>query len=84
MSMDNQSEYSNNYFTKTERFWNYYRDEVNNDANEIDVNHGITNSKTSKSFEHEMKIIGQTPADNNTLDTVIFGDLLIYLWLTVK
>ena len=55
--------------------WNQYRDEVNNDAienNDIG-NYGINNSKTitSKHFEYKTKIIGNTPADNNTLDTEV-------------
>ena len=39
----------------TVSLWNYYRDEVNNNANENNANnYGIHNKKmiTSKSFEH--------------------------------
>ena len=52
---------------------NCYRDEVNDDANENNDggNYIINNNKatTSKSFDYKKKIIGNTPADNNTLDT---------------
>ena len=46
--------------------WNYYRDEVNDDANENNAgNYRIDNSKTvtSKSFEYKTTIIGSTPAE---------------------
>ena len=48
--------------------WNYYRDELNHDANENDnANNKINNNKTitSKSFEYKTKMIQRTPADNN-------------------
>ena len=34
MLMYNLLEYSDNYSTKPGRLWNFYRDEVNDDANE--------------------------------------------------
>ena len=34
MSMFNFLEYNDNYFMTSEGLWNYYRDEVNNSANE--------------------------------------------------
>ena len=40
--------------------WNYYRDEVNDSANEIDDNDNNDNNgktTTSKSFEYKTKII---------------------------
>ena len=53
--------------------WNFNRNEVNKDANENSDagNYIINNSKTatSKSFEYKMKIIGEIPNNNNTLDT---------------
>ena len=63
---------------------------MNAAANEIVTNPRVNKSKTTttKSFEYKTKVIGSTPAYNNTLDTesVIplkhlsnFGDLLIYL-----
>ena len=56
--------------------WNYYRDEVNEDANKINAdNYKIDNCKTvtSESFEYKTKIIESMIADNNTLDAdVVF------------
>ena len=47
--------------------WNYYREEVKDEANENDTagNYRIKNKETttSKSFEYEAKLIGNTPAD---------------------
>ena len=75
MSMRNLIEYSGNYSMTSRCFWNYYRDEVNNDANENNDagNHRENNNKTatSKSFKYRTKIMGNTPADNNTLDTEV-------------
>ena len=51
--------------------WNYYRNEVNDDANENnDDNYSINSNKTitSSSFEYRIKIIWSTPDDDNTLD----------------
>ena len=49
--------------------WNYYRDEVNDDADEN--NSGNSKTVTSKSFEYKTKIIESTSANNNTLDTEV-------------
>ena len=56
------SEYSDNHSTKSENLWNYYKDEVNDSANEIDDNYNkINNGKTtSKSLEYKTKIIRST------------------------
>ena len=71
MPMKNLLEYSDNYSITSVRFWNYYRDEIND--SDIEINNDgnkINNDKkiTSKSFEHKTKIIGVTPNDNNTLN----------------
>ena len=70
--------------------WNYYRDEINDDANEHNAaNNRINQNKTitSKSLEYKTKLIGSTPNDSNTWDSEVvvplkylsnFGDLLIY------
>ena len=53
---------------------NYYRDEVNDDANESNGANNTTNNNkilTSKSFEHKTKLIGSSPNDNNTLDAEV-------------
>ena len=48
MPMHNQFEYSDNYST-TGSLWNFYRDEVNYNANEIVGNYRIKNNKTATS-----------------------------------
>ena len=47
-------EYSNNYSVTSGNLWNYYKDEINDDANEINAaRNKINNNKTitCKSFE---------------------------------
>ena len=51
--------------------WNYYRDEINDSAIEINNdgnNDGNNKITTSKSFEYEIKIIGYISNNNNVLD----------------
>ena len=49
---------------------------LNGAANEDIANFRINSNKTtSKSFEYKTKIIGSTPADNNTLDTEVVVSL---------
>ena len=59
-------------------FWKYYRDEVNDSANENNDadNFRINNNKTttSKSFQYKKKSIGNTP-NNNKLDIEIIVPL---------
>ena len=55
MPMYNMLEYRSNCFMTSVSLWNYYRDKVNNNANENNAdNYGIHNKKmiTSKSLEH--------------------------------
>ena len=50
--------------------WNYYRDEVNDDANENNAARTELNKNetiTSKSIEYKPKLIGSTPKNNNIL-----------------
>ena len=57
-------EYNNNYSITSGSLWNYYSDEVNDDADKNDVaNKKINNNKTtvSKSFVYKTKLIGSTP-----------------------
>ena len=72
MPMYNLLKYSGNYSRTSGSLWNYYRDEMNDSANENNNanNYRINNKKTttSKCFEYETKIIGRTPNDNNILD----------------
>ena len=58
--------------------WNYYRDEVNDDANENNAGNFRTNNNktiTSKDFKYKTKIRVITPDDNNTLDTEVIVPL---------
>ena len=51
--------------------WQYYRDEVHENAIENNVdNYRINNNKTrtSKSFKYKTKVIGSALNDNNILD----------------
>ena len=70
-------EYSDNYSMTSASLWNYYTDEINDDANESNTaNNRINNNKTitSKSFEYKAKLIGSTLNRNNTLDAeVVFN-----------
>ena len=44
-TMYNLSEFNDNYSITSGSLWNYYRDEVNDDANEINTNCRLNNSK---------------------------------------
>ena len=51
--------------------WNYYRDEINDDANEKNTANNMVNDNktiTHKSFQYKTKLIGSKAKDNNTLD----------------
>ena len=68
--MYNILEYSDNYSLVTSgRVWNYYRDEMNGDANKNENDYRVNTKKTttSKSFDYKTKIIGSTPANKNRL-----------------
>ena len=75
MPMYNLLEYSNNYSVTLGSLWNYYRDEVNDSANENNNanNFRINNYKatTSKSFKYKLKLIGGTPNNNSKLDSKV-------------
>ena len=77
--MYNLLEYSDNCCMTSGTLWNYYRDEVNDDKNEIDNanSNRINHKKTmpSKSFEYNTRIIWRAPADNNTLDVEVVVSL---------
>ena len=72
MPMYNLLEYSDNYSMTAKSLWNYYRDEVTDDANENNDanNYRINNNKktTGKSFEYNINIIWSTPDNNSRLD----------------
>ena len=91
MPMYNLLEYSDNYSMTSGSLWNYYGDEINDDANESNEDGNKINNKktiTSKSFEYKTKIIERTPDDNNTLNAEVvvpskslsnFWRFLVYL-----
>ena len=68
-------EHSDNYSMTSGSLWNYYGDEVNDDANDNNAAENYRNNNikttTSKSFEYKTKIIGNTKDDDNTLDKEI-------------
>ena len=69
----NLLEYNDNYSTTSGSLRNYYRDEVNDAANENDNINRINNNKTttSESFEYKTKIIGSMPNNNNLLEAKV-------------
>ena len=80
--MYNLLEYSNNYSLISGSLWNYYRDEINVDENEIDDNdNNINNSKTkaSKSFKYKTNMAASTPDNINRLNAVVVVFSLIFL-----
>ena len=70
MPVHNLLEYNDNYSMTSGSWWNYYRDEVNDAANENNDggNCKINKNKapTSRLFQYKTIIIGSTLADNNT------------------
>ena len=70
MLMYNLVEYSENYYMTSGSLWNHYISGINDDVNENNDprNCRINNNKTttSKSFEYNTKVIGNTPTKNNT------------------
>ena len=57
--------------------WNYYRDQLEDDSNQINADYywnDSSKSVTIDSFENKAKIIVR-PADNNTLDTTVAAPL---------
>ena len=75
MSMYNLLEYSDNYSMASGSLWNYYREEVNDSADETDDDddNTINNNKTttSKSFKYRKKMLGCTPNNNNIFDAEV-------------
>ena len=86
MPMYNLLEYSDNNSTTSGSLWNYYRDEMNDNANENNDagNYGINNNKkkTACKSKYKTKIIGSTLDDDNKSDTEDFFPLkyLINFW----
>ena len=73
MPMPNLLEYTDNYSMTSGSLWNYYRYEINDDANENNAVNNRINNKTirSKSFQYKTKVIGRRPDDNNTLNVEV-------------
>ena len=75
MSTYNLLEYSGKYSMTSWNLWNYYKNEVNDNANKNDYadNYRINSNKTttSKSFEYNTKILGSIPNNNSSLDTEV-------------
>ena len=72
--MYNLLEYSDNFSMTSGSLWNYYRDEVNDSANEIDDNDNMINNnkaETNKRFEYKTKIIGSTLNNNSRLNAEV-------------
>ena len=77
-------EYSNNFSMTSGSLWSYYRDELNDSANEIDDNDNMINKKKAKtsryktsirssSNEYKTKIIGR-PSNN---DSRLMGEVVV-------
>ena len=75
MPMYDLLEYSNNDSMTSGSLWNYYKDEINDDANKNNDanNFRINNNKItiSKSFEYKTKLIESTPNDSSRLDAEV-------------
>ena len=89
MPIYNLLEFRNSYSMTSEILWNYYRDEVNDCANETDdSDNEINNNKTTtdKVFEYEIKMIGSTPNNNNILEAEVVVPLkyLINFWRSLN
>ena len=69
--------FSDSYSMISGSLWNYYRDEVIDDVNEIFASCRMNNSKatSSRSFGYRTKTIGRTPP-NNTSNTKVTVKIL--------
>ena len=76
MAMYNLLEYCDKYSMTSGSLWNFYRDEINDDANE-NVNNRVNKNKTitSKYFEYKTKLIGSISDDNNVLGAEVVVSL---------
>ena len=74
MAMYNLIEISDNYSKNIRKFWQYYRDHLNN------------NITPCESFKYKIKIAGKTPADGNTKNVKIEVPLkyLSNFWRTLE
>ena len=76
--IDNTEDVDNYSMASSRSLLNYYREEVNDDANENNAAHNkINNNKTrtSTSFEYKTKLTGSSPNNNNMLDADVVVSL---------
>ena len=74
MLMYNLLKCRNNFSITSGSLWNYYRDEVNGDANKSDSNDNVINNNketTSKLLVYKTKIIGRTLNNNSRLNAEV-------------
>ena len=74
MAMYNLIEYRHNYSKTSGRFWQYYKDDPND------------NLTDSESFKSKVKIIGNTPNNRNTknVEIIVLLKYLINFWRTLE
>ena len=83
-------EYSNNYSMTSGSLWNYYRDEVNDDAHDVNTdNYNKNNNKTTRSIpsEYKTKITKSTPGNiNSELSREVFvtWKYLSHFWRSLE
>ena len=88
MPMYNLLEYSDNYSMTSGSLWNYYRDEVNDNANKINDDIYKTNNNRTRariSFDYKTNIIGVTPDNINESNTevVVILKYLNNFWISL-
>ena len=87
MLMYNLLKYSGNYSMMSGTLQNYYRDEVNDAANENNAASYRTNgnnSTKSRSFQYKTKITGKAPAIASRLDTkIVVPKYLSKFWISL-
>ena len=82
MPMYNLLEYNKNYRKTIGSLYNYYRDELNDDAN---LNNFTNNNVvSSNSFQYKDKIIGNTyNVDSTIVPAVVVLELLILIMMQI-
>ena len=80
----NLLEYSKNYRKTTGSLYNYYRDELDDDA-DLD-NHPNNNVVSSSSFKYKSKLLGNTYNIDSTNDPAVAGGarLLILIMMRIN
>ena len=85
ISMYNLLEYSKNYRKTTGSFWNYYRDEPNEDSTGVGNGAIKYSIRNSKSFDYKTSIIGRLEGDNTEKEAEVVVPLkhLSNFWKTL-